>query len=120
MPIGKPKETKAAPTVTTRAVVTHKKQEIDRQERTYSLTARTFKDQVVYVKAAHQTGMNINFQGVQTYAEVVIPCTVSAVDIKLAFEEAWDIVEQELASRQEWAKAVLDTLVEAKEAAERR
>jgi len=109
MPIGKPKIT--AGRVTTTSVVTQHKEEVAKHERTYSLAPRHFKedDSVGIVAGGHRTIMRINYQGVDTEVTVNLPCVVSAQGVKQAYDEIWEIVEQELQSRQAWAKDVLET-----------
>jgi hypothetical protein len=62
------------------------------------------------VEAGHETAMSINYQTVRTVALVRLGCDPGRE--REAFKAAWEIVEDELADRAEWATGALKMLAQ--------
>lgn len=89
--------------VTMRTEKTHVNLDVERVEPDFAL-----------VNTGHTVKMSIEFQSVETTCIVTIPTANNPDAIKRGFKQAWQLVEEQLESRQDWAKTVIEALAEVK------
>lgn len=119
MPIGSQKIVQARGSLRTVTTVSNKLTgALSERDESRPMATKTFAGTPAQVGVEHSSSMCISYQTVVSKCSIQLPVEANDDAISDGFSHAWAIVEQELAQRAAWAKEVLDTLVEAKAAAE--